>query len=79
VPSELAYWKLSGGVKQGQITTIDHDISALGQAAFMGLKGLIQFYRNPERPYLAEPWFEYRPSYPRYRHLSRYDEWGEDS
>lgn len=74
---DLEYWKLSGSNK----TNIKHKIAdeknieqLLGNTK-QGIKSLLEFFNNPENPYIPCPFFKKKPRYNDYEHLSRIKEW----
>ncbi len=83
----LGYWKLTGGVKSGEITAIidDVDVDVVVGVILDGLKGLVKEFRNIDTPFYAIPDATNKPRFNDYEHVSRLKEWadfddsGEDS
>lgn len=81
-PVELSHWKLSGRYnKSGEVRDFKGDMPKLLEGTEIGLKTLIDNYKNPESCYVAVP-----PSGARiyddekaYAHLARADEWSNGS
>ena len=73
--SELAYWRLSGGVTPGQITSVRGDIAGLTERARAGLQRLVDVFDDPATPYRARPRPRHAIRYGDYDHLARVAEW----
>ena len=73
--SELAYWRLSGGVTPGQITSVRGDIAGLTERARTGLQRLVDVFDDPATPYRARPRPRHAIRYGDYDHLARVAEW----
>ncbi len=72
----LGYWKLTGGLREGdEIAIADDDVSAAIQEAKDGLLALIGAFRDPSTPYLSLPDPERVPRFQDYAHLARVQEW----
>lgn len=72
----LGYWKLTGGVREGdEITITGEDVDAAIEAARQGLMALILAFRDPATPYLSLPDPERVPRFQDYAHLARVQEW----
>jgi ATP-dependent helicase/nuclease subunit B len=78
--SELAFWKLRGDKKGGEIRPATDDPAGAAKTALEGLSNLIAAFDNPETPYLARPHPDHAPRFNPYQHLARVKEWadGED-
>lgn len=73
--SELAHWRLSGGVTPGQITSVRGDIAGLTEHARAGLQRLVDVFDDPATPYRARPRPRHAIRYGDYDHLARVAEW----
>jgi ATP-dependent helicase/nuclease subunit B len=75
--AELTYWRLTGGTKPGETTSVtaDGDLASLVQAARDGLAGLIRAFDDPNRAYLAQPRPDDAPRWNDYAQLARVPEW----
>lgn len=72
----LGYWKLTGGLQEGdEIAIEDDDVAAAIAQAKAGLLALIEAYRDPSTPYLSLPDPERVPRFQDYAHLARVQEW----
>lgn len=72
--SELAVWRLSGGVPAGKITSFASPME-MAEDAYAGLLHLIAVYDDPATPYPARPRADMAPRYSDYAHLARVKEW----
>ncbi len=72
---ELSYWKLSGGDPPGYIRAAGNPPSELIKKAMPGLIALLDYYEQPDTPYLARPDVAIAPPYSDYDHLERVQEW----
>ena len=73
---QLAYWRLSGGEKAGEVKPVADDAAALSDAALDGLKELIAAFDDPAMAYAATPRPARAPRFNDYAHLARILEWG---
>jgi len=74
---ELVYWRLLGREDAGETGSLAAPelIPALIEAAVAGLKGLIEAFDDPARPYLAQPHPGNPPPFSDYAGLARVAEW----
>ncbi|MEE2661698.1 MAG: double-strand break repair protein AddB [Pseudomonadota bacterium] len=72
---ELSYWKLSGGDPPGYIRAAGDPPAELIKKAMPGLLALLDYYEQPDTPYLARPDVAIAPRYSDYDHLERVQEW----
>ena len=73
--TELAFWRLSGARKAGDIVVYDIDIDALKDQALAGLERLVAAFDDVRSPYRARPRPEVALRYNDYEHLARILEW----
>jgi ATP-dependent helicase/nuclease subunit B len=72
----LGYWKLTGGVKEGDVVSIEGDaVRAAVDNAANGLEALIAAYDDPAMPYFSLPDPERKPRFQDYAQLARVQEW----
>ncbi|GJL85629.1 MAG: double-strand break repair protein AddB [Micavibrio sp.] len=71
----LAYWKLTGGAKAGEVTKVDADVADIVARTQEGLENLIAVFDDPETPYYALPASDNIPRFQDYQHLARVKEW----
>jgi ATP-dependent helicase/nuclease subunit B len=79
---ELAYWRLSGGRRAGEICPVKADPHALADQALAHLERLVARFDDPKMPYPARPRPEWALRFNDYAHLAREKAWatseGED-
>ncbi len=71
----LGYWKLTGGVKSGEIVAVIDNVDDVTQIILEGLKGLVKEFRNIDTPFYAIPDASNAPRFNDYEHVSRLKEW----
>lgn len=71
----LTYWKLSGGDPAGEIRDAGDDPMLLADEALAGLIALLDYYDDPETPYIARPDPDIAPRHSDFEHLERVQEW----
>jgi ATP-dependent helicase/nuclease subunit B len=76
---ELAYWRVTGGRKAGEIIAIAEGDKAntMAEEAARGLASLIALFDDPATPYESMPWPARAQKFSDYRHLARIAEWAE--
>ncbi|MDP1723819.1 MAG: PD-(D/E)XK nuclease family protein [Alphaproteobacteria bacterium] len=73
----LSLWRLKAKEDKAEIRHFKEDLDVLLPDIADNLITLLNYYDNPETPYLVHPIPEKAPIYDPYRHLSRIDEWGD--
>lgn len=73
--AELAYWKLIGMRKEGEVRLATNEPAALIAEAEAGLLRLVAAFDDPETPYHARPEAKSAPRGHDYDHLARVREW----
>ena len=77
--SRLAYWRLAGADRAGEIREFtrdkDFDPNALAEAVLEKLRRLIEAYDDPATPYRPVPDPQAAPPHNDYAHLARIKEW----
>ena len=73
--TELSYWKLSGGDPAGEIRAAGDDPMTLADEALAGLIALLDYYDDPDTPYIARPDPDIAPRHSDFLHLERVQEW----
>ncbi len=74
-PTELAFWRLSGGEPAGEVKAVKGDPAELAAAARDGLERLVAAFDDAATAYRATPRPEWAPRYNDYAHLARIAEW----
>jgi len=78
-PTELAYWKLSGGLTPGEITRLfKREGDGLGERVHVAVESLIALIRlfdDPGQAYLSQPHPGASPRFSDYAQLARVAEW----
>lgn len=72
-PNTLSFWRLSGDMEGGVITTYSGKMNDLLKTTLEGLKNLIETFSQKETPYLSIPYET--GLYDDYHHLARIKEW----
>ena len=72
---ELLYWELKGRQEPGKESAVDPKDRDLVEEARAGLLALIETYRDPAMPYLAQPRGGLAPRFNDYEYLERLAEW----
>jgi ATP-dependent helicase/nuclease subunit B len=72
---QLSYYKLSGGREAGKIHHLRFDVEDVSEKTWLGFKGLIKEYDNPDKPYLSHTRPVKQNDYGDYDHLARVKEW----
>ncbi|MDP1975026.1 MAG: PD-(D/E)XK nuclease family protein, partial [Alphaproteobacteria bacterium] len=73
----LSLWRLKAKEDKAEIRHFKEDLDVLLPDIADNLITLLNYYDNPETPYLVHPIPEKAPTYDPYRHLSRIDEWSD--
>ncbi|APH55325.1 ATP-dependent nuclease subunit B [Granulibacter bethesdensis] len=81
-PSELVYWRLSGGRVAGEEVILGRKTPAAwaeeqAQLAAEKLRDLVTRYDDPDFPYLAQPFAPGHAPMDAYAHLARVPEWAD--
>lgn len=73
----LEYWELKGTkAEKGKKIATEKNIDALIENTEKSLRSLLEFFNNPDNPYIPCPSMKKKPTYNDYEHLSRIKEWG---
>ena len=73
--SGVEFWELKGGEQAGRIAQPVSDAAAAADAAYSGVRRLVEHFADPSTAYVPVPRPEIAPSFNDYDHLSRIDEW----
>lgn len=74
---QLSLWRLKAKNDKAEIRTFKENLNILLPNIAAHLINLLNYYDDPNTPYLVHPIPEKAPTYDPYRHLSRIDEWGD--
>lgn len=73
--ASLQHWRLTGGTPAAEVKPVEGDPTALADAAFAGLRRLVETFDLPHTPYQSVPDPEVAPRFSDYAHLARIKEW----